>query len=159
MNVGLASLDEWAWHDKNDIGHSNECCYVGNCRHHVWQTVQLADHAIVGEALVGSEVSVVVDMMHAVITIRHGGSPLRRRVVVEGDGYHHWQKYQHQQPRIPFSLVVNIVHYPKTFIWYCSHKMFHQWGNIYVLNTVAKVTIVRMLYKKSENFIFYLNKI
>lgn len=159
MNVGLASLDEWAGHDKNDIGHSNEYCYMDNCRHHVWQTVQLAYHAIVGEALVGSEVAVVVDMMHAVITIRHGGSPLRLRVVVEGDGYHHWQKYQHQQPRIPFSLVVNIVHYPKTFIWYCSHKMFRQLGNNYVLNTVAKVTIVRILCKKSENFIFYLNKI
>ncbi len=45
----------------------------------------MADRALLGEALAGSKVAVVVDMVVAIGTIDSGRIPLRRRVVVEGE--------------------------------------------------------------------------
>lgn len=89
MNVALARLDKWTRHGKSDVNHSNEYCYVYDSWYHVWQTVQLAEHAIVSETLAGSKVTTVVDMMLAIVTIGRNGNTLRLRVVVEGNGYHH----------------------------------------------------------------------
>ena len=91
MDIALARLDKEARHGKGDIDHSNKCCYMNNGRHHVGQTLQMADRAFLGEALTGSEVAVVVDMVVAIGTIGSGRIPFRRRVVVEGDGQQHGQ--------------------------------------------------------------------
>ena len=105
------------------MNHSYEYSYAYDSRYHVWQAVQLAEHAIVSEILTGCKMSVVVDMMYAVITIRHGGSPLRRRVVVEGDGYHHWQIHQHQQPCKPHTSIVEFGHYSEKPLLETSYKI------------------------------------
>ncbi|WP_337633973.1 hypothetical protein [Prevotella sp.] len=44
---------------------------MDDSRNHVWQTVQLAEHAIVSEILTGGKVTIVVDMMLAIVTIGH----------------------------------------------------------------------------------------
>lgn len=90
MNVALASLDKWTRHNESDVNHSNEYGYVNDGRHHVWQTMQMAEHAFVHEILLGSEVTVVVNVMRTVVTIGHSDTALRLRVVVEGNGKHHW---------------------------------------------------------------------
>ncbi len=114
MNVALASLDKWAGHDKGDVNHSNKYCYANNGWHHIRQAVQLAEQAIVHETLVGTKMPIMADMMHTIVTIGRGGGSLRLRMVVEGDGEHHWQIHQHQQPCKPLSSIVEIAHYPKT---------------------------------------------
>ena len=74
----------------------------------------MAEHALVYETLLGSEVTIVVDVMRTVVTIGHSDTALRLRVVVEGNGEHHWQIHQHQQPRKPHSSIVKMTH--TTFI-------------------------------------------
>ncbi len=48
---------------------------MNNGRHHVGQTLQMADRTLLGEALAGSEVAVVVDMVVAIGTIGSGSPP------------------------------------------------------------------------------------
>ncbi|WP_302824670.1 hypothetical protein [Leyella stercorea] len=78
--------------------------------------MKLAEYALVHEVLLGCEMSIVVDVMRTFITIRFNGTTLRLRVVVEGEGEHHWQIHQHQQPGKPHSSIVNNTHCPKLFI-------------------------------------------
>jgi len=79
--------------------------------------VQLAEHAFMSEGMLSGKVTIVVDVMLTLVTMRHSGSSLRLRVVVEGNGYHHWQIHQHQQPRKPYSSIVEMTHYPKPFYY------------------------------------------
>ena len=116
MYIALAGLDKWARNDNGDMSHSNKHCYVNDVWYHIWQTVQLAEYALVHEVLLGCEMSIVVDVMRTFITIRCNGTTLRLRVVVEGEGEHHWQIHQHQQPGKPHSSIVNNTHCPKLFI-------------------------------------------
>lgn len=53
------------------MNHSYEYSYAYDSRYHVWQAVQLAEHAIVSETLTGGKVTIVVDMMLAIVTIGH----------------------------------------------------------------------------------------
>ena len=76
--------------------------------------MQLAEQAIVHETLVGTKMPIMADMMHTIVTIGCSGDSLRLRMVVEGNGEHHWQIHQHQQPCRPLSSIVEIAHYPKT---------------------------------------------
>ena len=114
MNVALASLDKWTRHNESDVNHSNEYGYVNDGRHHVWQTMQMAEHALVHEILLGGKMPIVVDVMRTVVTIGRSGTALRLRVVVEGNGEHHWQIHQHQQPRKPHSSIVKMTHMCKS---------------------------------------------
>ena len=69
MDVALASLDKRTGHGESNVSHSNEYGYVQDSWHHVRQTAQLAEHAIVGDWRLGYEVAVVMDMMLAIVTI------------------------------------------------------------------------------------------
>ena len=77
MNVAFASLDKRARDCENDVNHSDKCRYVNNDRHHVWQTMQMAEHAFVHETQLGGEVTIVVDVMSAIVTIGGSGTALR----------------------------------------------------------------------------------
>lgn len=69
VDVALASLDKRTGHGESNVSHSNEYGYVQDSWHHVRQTAQLAEHAIVGDWRLGYEVAVVMDMMLAIVTI------------------------------------------------------------------------------------------
>lgn len=97
---------------------------MNNGRHHVGQTLQMADRALLGEALAGSKVAVVVDMVVAIGTIDSGRIPLRRRVVVEGDGQQHGQIDHHEQPGKPRSSIVVIAHFSICKI--TNSHLYHQ---------------------------------
>ena len=84
--------------------------------HHVWQTVQLAKQTFMHTGLLRRKVTIMVDMMRTIVTIRRCGTAFRLRVVVESYGEHHWQIHQHQQPCKPHSSVVNMTHYPKPLL-------------------------------------------
>ena len=138
MNVASASLDKRARHDKSDVCDSNEYCYVNNGWYHVWQAMQMAKHTLVHETLLGTQVTIVVDMVRTVVTIGCSGRAFRLRVVVEGYGEHHWQIHQHQQPRKPHSSIVVITHYPK----YCFNVAIKNkvcQNDSLVLKTASKV--------------------
>ena len=122
MNVALASLDKRTRHNESDVYHSNEYCYVDDGRHHVWQTMQMAEHALVYETLLGSEVTVVVNVMRTIVAIGRSGTALRLRVVVEGNGKHHWQIHQHQQPRKSHSSIVKMTHMCKSNTIFRYHQ-------------------------------------
>lgn len=47
VDVALASLDKRTGHGESNVSHSNEYGYVQDSWHHVRQTAQLAEHAIV----------------------------------------------------------------------------------------------------------------
>ena len=113
MDVALACLDKWARDDESDIKCGNECCYVYDGRNHVWQAMQMAEHALVHEIVLGIEVAIVVDVMCAVVAIESARAAIRFRMVVEGNGEHHWHVYQYQQPCEPCPSIVNPTHYPK----------------------------------------------
>lgn len=113
MDVALACLDKWARDDESDIKCGNECCYVYDGRNHVWQAMQMAEHALVHEIVLGIEVAIVVDVMRAVVAIESARAAIRFRMVVEGNGEHHWHVYQYQQPCEPCPSIVNPTHYPK----------------------------------------------
>lgn len=87
------------------------------------EAVQLAEHAIVSEILTGCKMSVVVDMMLTLVTMRHSDNSLRLRVVVEGNGYHHWQIHQHQQPCKPHTSIVEFGHYSEKPLLETSYKI------------------------------------
>ncbi|WP_297225260.1 hypothetical protein [uncultured Prevotella sp.] len=53
------------------MNYSYEYSYADDSRNHVWQAVQLAENAIVSETLTGGKVTIVVDMMLAIVTIGH----------------------------------------------------------------------------------------
>lgn len=97
---------------------------MNNSRHHVGQALQMADRALLGEALTGSEVAVVVDMVVAIGTIGSSRIPFHRRVVVEGDGQQHGQIDHHEQPRKPRSSIVVIAHFPICKI--TNSHLYHQ---------------------------------
>lgn len=124
MDIALARLDKEARHGKGDMDHSNKCCYMNNGRHHVGQTLQMADRTLLGEALAGGEVAVVVDMVVAIGTIGSGRIPLLRRVVVEGDGQQHGQIDHHEQPGKPRSSIVVITHFSNCKI--TNSHFYHQ---------------------------------
>ncbi|MCI5710781.1 MAG: hypothetical protein MR301_06505 [Prevotella sp.] len=87
--------------------------YRDKSRNHVGQTVQLAQHTLVHEGVLSREVTVVVNVMRALVTI--GGLSFLRRMVVEGNGEQHWHIDQHQQPGKPRSSVVETTHYLNIF--------------------------------------------
>ena len=119
------------------MNHSYEYSYAYGSRYHVWQAVQLAEHAIVSEILTGCKMSVVVDMMLTLVTMRHSDSSLRLRVVVEGNGCHHWQIHQHQQPCKPHTSIVEFGHY--------SEKP--------LLETFYKINTLLYIFKTNKHFL------
>lgn len=73
----------------------------------------MAEHALVHETVLSIKVTIVVDVMRAVVAIESGRTAFRLRMVVEGNGEQHWYIYQYQQPCEPRSSIVNLAHYPK----------------------------------------------
>ena len=116
MNVALAGPDKWARYGESDVGNGNEYGHADNDRHHVRQTVQVAEHARVHKTRPGGKMAIVVDMMCAVVTRGHGSTALGLRVVVEGGGEHHRQIHQYEQPRKPYSSIVMMAHYPNAVL-------------------------------------------
>lgn len=102
------------------------------------------------KTLIGCQVTIVVDMMLTLVTMSRRGSSLRLRVVVEGNGYHHWQIHQHQQPRKPYTSIVEIMHYPKQSL-YITTSYFRI--NTKVAKTDAKVTYLIFFSKRNKHFL------
>lgn len=111
MYIALAGLDKWARHDNGDMNHSNKHCYVNDVWYHIWQTVQLAEYALVHEVLLGCEMSIVVDVMRTFITIRCNGTTLRLRVwwKVKASIIGRYTNISSQANRILLLLIIRII--------------------------------------------------
>lgn len=107
------------------------------------------------EGMLGCKVTIVVDMMLTLVTMRHNGNSLRLRVVVEGNGYHHWQIHQHQQPRKPYPSIIEMTHYPKPFY---HISLIFQRENQYLIKIACKDNVFLTLFPQKETTIKLINK-
>ena len=102
------------------------------------------------KTLISCQVTIVVDMMLTLVTIRRTNSFFRLRVVVEGNGNRHWQIHQHQKPRKPFTSIVEIMHYPKQSLYKITLDLKI---NTKVVKTDAKVTFLMFISKGNKHFL------
>ena len=91
-------------------------------RRHIRQSLQVAEHAVVGEGMERSEVAVVVDVVRALVAIGCRRAALRLRMVVKGDGQQHGNEHPHQQPCCPLSSLVYLAHSLKLPLCPVGHR-------------------------------------
>lgn len=109
MNVAFAHLDKRTSRMEGNISDRHKKSHFDERWHHIGQGTQLAEQAFLNDSALRNEVSVVVDMMGAIVTIGRS-SFFRPRMVVEGDGKQHWHVNQQQQPCKLLSSIVDTSH-------------------------------------------------
>lgn len=109
MDVAFAHLDKRTSRMEGNISDSHKKSHFDERWHHVGQSTQLAEQAFLNDSALRNEVSVVVDMVGAIVTIGRSSS-FRPRMVVEGDGKQHRHVNQQQQPCKLLSSIVDTSH-------------------------------------------------